>query len=115
MVVGVIVNVIDPDHAFSYITSVSTVGIIVIWGTILVCHMAYRKKVASGALPASDYRVPGAPVTTWAALAFLVLVLILLFFDADGRVALVVGAVWFAAVGIGYVASSRRRSPVGTR
>ncbi|GAA3695127.1 amino acid permease [Gordonia hankookensis] len=115
MVAGVVVNVIDPDHAFSYITSVSTVGIIVVWGTILVCHMAYRKKVARGELPASDYRVPGAPVTTWAALAFLLMVFVLLFFDTDGRVALIVGAVWFACVGIGYLAWSRGRSLAGTR
>ncbi|MFW0787889.1 amino acid permease [Gordonia sp. CPCC 206044] len=107
MAIGVVVNVIDPDHAFSYITSVSTVGIIVVWSTILLCHMAYRRKVANGELPASDYRVPGAPFTTGAALAFLMLVFVLLFFNEDGRIALVVGAVWFALVGIGYIVWSK--------
>lgn len=110
MVIGVVVNYIDPDHAFSYITSVSTVGIIVVWGTILVCHMIYRRRVAAGLLPASDYRVPGAPFTTWAALAFLLLVFVLLFFDESGRIALVVGAGWFAIVGLGYLLWSKARS-----
>ncbi|GAA1482980.1 amino acid permease [Gordonia sinesedis] len=107
MAIGVVVNVIDPARAFTYITSVSTVGIIVVWGTILLCHMAYRVKVARGELPASDYRVPGAPVTTWLALAFLLLVFVLLFFSDGGRVALVVGGVWFAGVAVSYLLWSR--------
>ncbi len=79
-----------------------------IWSTILLCQMAFRRKVARGDLPASDYRVPGgAPVTTWLALAFLVMVFVLLFFDEDGRIALMVGAVWFTGVGIGYLAWTR--------
>ncbi|GAB17382.1 putative amino acid transporter [Gordonia effusa NBRC 100432] len=110
MIIGVIVNVVDEEHAFNYITSVSTVGIIVVWGTILVCHMVYRRRVAAGLLPASDYRVPGAPFTTWAALAFLAMVFVLLFFSEGGRIALIVGAVWFALVGIGYFIWSRSQS-----
>ncbi|EGD56826.1 amino acid permease [Gordonia neofelifaecis] len=108
MVLGVVVNAVDPDHAFSYITSVSTVGIIVVWSTILICQMKFRGKVRRGELPPSEYRVPGAPYTTWAALAFLALVFVLLFFTDDGRIALMVGAVWFAGVVIGYVIWSRK-------
>ncbi|MFW0790577.1 amino acid permease [Gordonia sp. CPCC 205333] len=109
MIIGVLVNVVDEKRAFTYITSVSTVGIIVVWGTILVCHMVYRRRVAAGILPASDYRVPGAPFTTWAALAFLALVFVLLFFSESGRIALIVGAVWFGLVGAGYLVWSRSR------
>ena len=109
MVIGVIVNVVSPDKAFTYITSVSTIGIIFVWGSILLCHMRYRSKVAAGLLPASDYRLPAAPFTTLATLAFLALVVVLLFFTDDGRIALVVGAIWFAGVSVAYLA---RRRPV---
>ncbi|MGV9680721.1 amino acid permease [Nocardia sp. NPDC003482] len=102
MVIGVIVNVISPDKAFGYITSVSTMGIIFVWGVILVCHLMYRAKVRRGELPAADYRLPGAPVTPVLALAFLGLVVVLLFFSADGRTALVVGLVWALLVCAGY-------------
>ncbi|WP_132991866.1 amino acid permease [Gordonia zhaorongruii] len=108
MAIGVLVNVIDPDHAFTYITSVSTVGIVVVWATIIACQMMYRRKVAAGLLPASDYRVPGAPVTTVLTLLFLAMVLVLLFFSENGRIALTVGAVWFIGVTVGYFAWSRR-------
>ncbi|MGF6886756.1 AAT family amino acid transporter [Nocardia sp. GAS34] len=107
MVIGVIVNVISPDKAFNYITSVSTIGIIVVWGMILVCHMVYRAKVRRGELPASDYRLPGAPVSSVLALGFLGLVVVLLFFTDSGRTAVVVGVVWTALVCAGYPIVSR--------
>ncbi|MFI6871761.1 amino acid permease [Nocardia sp. NPDC050406] len=108
MVIGVGVNVISPDKAFSYITSVSTMGIIFVWGIILVCHWIYRGKVKRGLLPASDYRLPGAPVTTALALAFLGLVVVLLFFTEAGRSALIVGLVWGVLVCAGYPLLSKR-------
>ncbi|MFE7799547.1 amino acid permease [Nocardia sp. NPDC057440] len=107
MVLGVIINAIAPDKAFAYITSVSTVGIIFVWGIILVCHMIYRARVRAGALPASDYRLPAAPVTTSFALALLVLVVILLLFTDSGRTAVIVGALWAVAVSAGYLMLTR--------
>ncbi|WP_036570144.1 amino acid permease [Nocardia sp. BMG51109] len=102
MVIGVVVNVVSPDKAFSYITSVSTMGIIFVWGMILVCHFLYRAKVRRGDLPAADYRLPGAPLTSTLALAFLGLVVVLLFFTDSGRTALIVGLVWGVLVCAGY-------------
>ncbi|WP_406229396.1 amino acid permease [Nocardia sp. NBC_01009] len=107
MVIGVIVNVVSPDKAFAYITSVSTIGIIFVWSMILVCHLIYRAKVARGELPASDYRLPAAPYTTVLALAFLGLVVVLLFCTESGRTAVVVGAVWAVLVCAGYVVLDR--------
>ncbi|QBS46537.1 amino acid permease [Nocardia sp. CS682] len=107
MVIGVIVNIISPDKAFAYITSVSTIGIIFVWGMILVCHLIYRARVARGELPAADYRLPAAPYTTVLALAFLALVVVLLFFTESGRTAVVVGVVWAVLVSAGYLALTR--------
>ena len=57
---------------------------------------------------ASDYRLPWAPVSTVIALAFFAMVVVLLFFSDSGRIAVVVGAIWFAGVTVGYVISTRR-------
>ncbi|MFC9995079.1 amino acid permease [Nocardia sp. NPDC127526] len=110
MVIGVAVNYFSPDKAFAYITSVSTIGIIFVWGMILVCHLMYRSRVRRGLLPASDYRLPGAPVTTVLALAFLALVVVLLFFTEAGRSAVVVGLVWGALVCAGYPLLARKHT-----
>lgn len=85
-------------------------GIIFVWGMILVCHLIYRRRVNQGTLPASDYRLPGAPFTTALALTFLALVVALLFFTEDGRSALAVGLVWAILVCAGYPCS-----PANTR
>ncbi|MGX1804376.1 amino acid permease [Nocardia sp. NPDC055321] len=110
MVIGVGVNYFSPDKAFAYITSVSTIGIIFVWGMILICHFLYRARVRRGLLPASDYRLPGAPVTTALALGFLVLVVVLLFFTEAGRTAIIVGAVWGALVCAAYPLLARRHA-----
>ncbi|MGY1942796.1 amino acid permease [Nocardia asiatica] len=114
MVIGVVVNVISPDKAFAYITSVSTIGIIFVWGVILVCHLLYRAKVARGELPASDYRLPAAPYTTVLALAFLGLVVVLLLFTDSGRTAVVVGVVWAVLVSAGYLTLNKLGRPAET-
>lgn len=111
MGIGVLVNYLSPDKAFAYITSVSTIGIIFVWGSILLSHMVYRKRVAAGLLPASDYRLPGAPYTSVAALAFLALVVVLLFFTDDGRTAIAVGVVWFVIVVLGFFVHRGDREP----
>ncbi|WP_280495696.1 amino acid permease [Nocardia asiatica] len=111
MVIGVVVNVVSPDKAFAYITSVSTIGIIFVWGVILVCHLLYRAKVARGELPASDYRLPAAPYTTALALAFLGLVVVLLLFTDSGRTAVVVGVVWAVLVSAGYLTLNKLGRP----
>lgn len=107
MVIGVIINIISPDKAFAYVTSISTMGIITVWIAILLCHLRYRVNVRRGVLPAADYRLPGAPVTTLLALAFLGLVVVLLFFTAAGRTALIVGLVWAVLISLGYLANTR--------
>jgi L-asparagine transporter-like permease len=103
MSLGVFVNWLSPDKAFAYITSVSCIGIIVVWTSILLSHLVYRRRVAAGKLPPSGYRLPGAPATTVLALGFLALVVVLVFFTAHGRTAIVVGVIWFGLVAVGYV------------
>nr|WP_324199041.1 amino acid permease [Nocardia amamiensis] len=115
MVIGAIVNAISPDKAFAYITSVSTIGIVFVWGVILVCHLLYRAKVARGELPASDYRLPAAPYTTVLALAFLCVVVVLLLFTESGRTAIAVGVVWAVLVSGGYLALGKLGKSIATR
>ncbi|GAB10740.1 putative amino acid transporter [Gordonia araii NBRC 100433] len=103
MVVGVVINYFDSQRAFMWIISVATVGILVVWSTIIASHLVYRNRTKKGLLPPSEYPVPGAPYTSVAALALFVGVLLLLFFTESGRTALVVGAIWFALVIIGYL------------
>ncbi|MES9607436.1 MULTISPECIES: amino acid permease [Actinomadura] len=102
MGIGVVVNAVVPEKAFEYITSVSTGGALLVWTVILLAHMAYRRRSAAGELPKSPYRMPWAPYTNWAVLAFFAFVTVTIAWEADTRIALYVMAAWAALVVIGW-------------
>jgi AAT family amino acid transporter len=108
MGIGVVVNIVSPDKAFTYITSVGTCAGLWTWTMILAAHLRYRGKVRAGLLPATDFRMPGAPVTNWIAIAALALVVVFIAMDADTRMALYVWAVWFALLSAGYLTLTRK-------
>ena len=102
MLVGVALNYIVPERVFVYVTSISLVGALWTWALILIAHLGYRKAVAIGKIQPVAYRMPGSPHTNRLAVAFLILVAILLNLDQETRVALYVAPVWFAILGTGY-------------
>ncbi len=106
--IGVIVNVVSPEKAFVYITAVASCAGIWTWLMILIAQLRYRAKVRAGQLPASDFRMPGAPITNWLAIAILLFVIVLMANNTDSRLGLYVFAVWFAILGVGYLMSSRK-------
>jgi amino acid transporter, AAT family len=110
MLVGVALNYVVPAKAFIYITSTATAGAMWTWGVIVVSHLAYRRRVAAGKLPASPFRMPGSPVTNWIVVAFLSFVTVLLAVNPSQRVALYAGAVWAVAILVAYAIQSRRRA-----
>ncbi|OIK07775.1 proline-specific permease ProY [Streptomyces monashensis] len=110
---GVAINAIDPEHAFTYITSVSTGGAILVWSIILVTHLRYREAVREGRAAASPYRMPGAPYSNWLALAGFAFVTVLIAWHADTRVSLYVIGVWIILLVAGY-AARRTRTPATT-
>ncbi|SFS32833.1 amino acid permease [Saccharopolyspora flava] len=111
MLIGVALNYLVPEQAFTYITSASTVGAIFTWGMIVVAHLGYRRKVARGELPAGRFRMPLAPYSNYVVLAFLLFVVVLLAFDPETRIALYITPVLAVAVLVGYLAS-RKKEPV---
>ena len=113
--IGIVVNVVAPNSAFIYMASVAAIGIIFVWGSLLICHLRYRARVAAGRLPGVDYRLPFAPVSNYLALAFLALVIGLLFFTKDGRTSLIAGGFWFSLMSVGYLILAGRRRAASVR
>ncbi|CNF02351.1 Putative amino acid permease [Mycobacterium tuberculosis] len=102
MGIGVVVNAVVPDKAFEYITSVSTGGALLVWTVILAAHMVYRRRATAGTLPKSPYRMPWAPYSSWAVLAFFVFVTVTIAWEADTRIALYVMTAWVALIVVGW-------------
>jgi len=107
MAFGILINGVVPEKAFTYITSVATVGVLWTWGIIVVCQLVYRRRSDRGELPGSQFRMPGAPWTGYFALAFLALVVVLLGFGEDTRIALYVTPVVAVVIGVGYLLNNR--------
>lgn len=106
--VGVLLNVVMPANAFAYITSVATVAVLWVWGMVAVTHLRYRSEVKAGRLPRQSFRLPGSPWTNFAVLAFILLVVMLLFVTPDQHVALIAGGMWAVLLGGGWLFITRR-------
>ncbi|MFI9273630.1 amino acid permease [Kitasatospora sp. NPDC052896] len=109
MGLGVVLNAIAPGRAFDYITAVATVCGLWTWGIILLCQLRYRASWQGGHLPPPTFRAPAGRWSSWAALAFLVLVLVLIGFDRESRISLYVFPVWGVLLVIGYQVLRRIR------
>jgi AAT family amino acid transporter/D-serine/D-alanine/glycine transporter len=107
MVLGVALNYLVPEEAFSWITSVAVTGALWTWIVIMLAHLKYRRAVAEGRATAVPYRMPGAPVANWLVILFLLGVTVGLAFDPGTRVALYVAPIWVALLGIGYLSTRR--------
>ena len=78
------------------------------WAIVIVSHLGYRRALAAGKVAASPYRMPGAPYTGYLTLAFFALILVLLAFDPETRLALFVTPVWVLAMVVGWQVAKRK-------
>jgi L-asparagine permease len=80
---GVALNYAVPKMAFDIATSVSSLGVVAVWATLLYCQLRLRAAANRGELTRPSFRMPGAPVTNWLTLGFLVVVVVLMAFAGD--------------------------------
>lgn len=106
--VGVVLNALVPARAFHVVTSLATFATVWVWLMILLSHLAMRRRLAREGVRADLFPVPLWPVASYAALAFIIGVIVLLAVFPDTRIALVVGAVWLLAMWGGYEATIGR-------
>jgi len=105
---GVILNYLVPSQVFEIVLNVASLGIISTWAFIVVCQMAFRRAVKRGELEPVSFRMPFAPFTSWATLAFLFAVLVLMGFDyPDGTFTVAMLPVVAIALAIGWFVLKR--------
>lgn len=93
--ISVVLNGVMQGKVFGFITSVATTTFIVIYAMMLVAHLRYRKQM-KGALPKDGFLMPGAPITDYLTLAFLLFVFVVLFLQSSTMWAAVGALAWFA-------------------
>ncbi|NHN84533.1 amino acid permease [Acetobacter musti] len=79
--IGVVLNYIVPKEVFEIVLSFAAVGVIGQWAIILLCQIAFRRAVGRGRYPSPAFPMPAAPVSAWASLGFLIVVIVLMAWD----------------------------------
>ncbi|MFE2169003.1 amino acid permease [Streptomyces sp. NPDC059447] len=108
MLVGVWINYVAPGKAFDYVVSFATISGMWAWIVILVCQIRYRAKADRGELPASPFKTPGSPYTSYVSLAFIAMVIVMMGMDKDSRVSLYCAPLWGLILGLSYLALKAR-------
>lgn len=98
LLIGVVLNYFVPAKVFTYVTSVATFGAIWVWAIILLVQMKFRERLSAEEIAGLKYPMPHYPYGNWISLAFLVFVVIVMFFDPDTRVALYIAPIWFILI-----------------
>jgi AAT family amino acid transporter len=105
--IGVLLNYIAPPDLFIWLTSIATFAGLFTWTIILLSHINFRKRVALK----SDLRMmPWAPLSSYATLAFLALIAVMLTFIENTRIAMIVGPIWLAGLWVCYSVLHKRNS-----
>lgn len=112
LLVGVLLNYLAPQHVFVWLTSVSTFGAIWTWCVILIAQLRFRRTLSADQIARLPIRAPFFPLGSYVALAFLALVVVLMAFTPDMRVALVIGPLWIVLLGIAYAVFYANRPAV---
>ncbi|MCI1945275.1 amino acid permease [Clostridium luticellarii] len=113
LLIGVVLNYLVPGKVFTYVTSVATFGAIWVWGIILVAQMKFRKRLTSEEVKKLHFPMFGYPYLNWTTLAFLAFVVVMMFFNKDTLIALVVAPIWFALlIGCYYIFGLNKKKVV---
>jgi AAT family amino acid transporter len=88
---GVVLNYFVPDKAFQYIMAAVTFVGLIVWIAILITQLKFRSSLTKAQVAALAYRTPWYPYSSWFALAFIFLVVVLMGFHEDARIALILG------------------------
>jgi L-asparagine permease len=78
---GIALNAFVPHQAFEIVLHIASVGVVVAWATIVACQLKLYQLSKRGELERPEFRMPFAPYSGYATLAFLGAVLVLMFFD----------------------------------
>lgn len=96
LLIAALLNFIFPDaiKLFIYVTTLSTVLFLVVWGMIIVSYIAYVKKNPEQH-QSSAFKLWGGKIIAYIVLSFFIFIFILLFFSKDTRVAIFIPPLWF--------------------
>lgn len=101
LVIGVVLSYIAPKNLFVYVYSASVLPGMVPWFVILISQIRFRK-MKKAEMKNHPFKMPFAPVSNYVTIAFLIAVLIGMWFNDETRMSLVAGIVFLGLVTVCY-------------
>lgn len=112
-VIGVFLNYIVPGQVFEIVLNLAGLGIVGVWGSIILCHWLFVRKMKETGRERPSFRLPWAPVTNVVTMLFLVAVIVLMALDPGvGRITLGAFVVVVVLMVIGWYSVRGRINPV---
>lgn len=78
---GVVLNAFRPGQAFEIVLNIAALGVMAAWATIVACQIRMYRMTRAGSMQRPRFRMPLAPYSGYATLAFLAAVLVLMMID----------------------------------
>lgn len=94
LLIGVFLNYLVPAKIFVWATAIATFGAIWTWAVVLIAQIRFRARLRGQGQDALAFPSPWFPYGSYLALAFLGLVVCVMAYSQDERVALVIGPLW---------------------
>lgn len=103
LAIGVVLSYIAPENLFVYVYSASVLPGMVPWFIILISQIRFRKEKGKE-MDNHPFTLPFAPFSSYLTIAFLIMVLIGMWFNDETRISLIVGIVFLALVILSFYA-----------
>lgn len=103
LVIGVVLSYIAPENLFVYVYSASVLPGMVPWFIILISQIRFRKQKGKE-MANHPFKLPFAPFSSYLTIAFLVMVLVGMWFNDETRISLIVGIVFLALITLSFYA-----------
>lgn len=114
LLIGVAMNYLVPAKVFIWFTSIATFSAIWTWFVILVSQLRFRKTLKEDEKSKLSFKLPLHPISSYIALGFLTFVLVLLAYNPDTRIAMIVGPLFIVLLAVTHTIKEKNQAPVST-
>lgn len=112
--VGVGLNYLIPSQVFEVVLSLSSLGILGTWASIVLCQLQLHKRIQSGEIPSTGFDMPLAPYSGWITIIFLIFIVVMMVFDYPSGTFAVAAIPFLAALFWGGWTLLKRRNHTDT-
>ena len=107
--IAVILNAYLPGQVFGIVMAIAVLAIIINWIMILITHNKFRRIIGPSEAGLLKFKMPFYPISNYVTLAYLGMLIVLMWFLPDFRVSLYLAPAWLGILIVAYKIKSRSK------